>query len=1022
MKKNILKKIAAVILLSIGFQAVLPAAVYASGWPTVDALNGGINTSTNVGTHITSSQQILKTLKDYGLDTIAYTLAQKLGAKMANKLVNKANGGASGDSGQKSFIENFADYLSDSDMQQIDKFLTALTISNNPYANSLSQSIIKGTHSLSQGKSPLESFNLDKVVGANWKDFSTDANQGGWDGILALSNAANTNIGVQIIGKKELAKAKDAARTAEQLKLTATGIKPQGKCSLKWEDYKAKTLAIKEGRSTVQFAQQAQQQGALQDNGKPITDAQIRQLQTDNITAATGLAENYGGCLQEAINNPVGLVSQGVGEATSYALKQTQQVQGWGQIIAGIFVSMFGSFVQSGLSSLSGDFNSSKNKNIGGPEQLLTKNGQQVAWTKAPTNIVNMPETFPESISLTETEIDSVKDYLKLLGGDSDSNSIINKLADLDQCIPGPDYDYSNRLDTYVTMKTNRLTRKQVSGKNESKQEARADAAAQVEENIAEAKSKMELAIVDPRMNIPGAAVMKQEVDKLSTYRQKYQEKKTTLLEKQNALNILYKVQNEVTSSLSGLNTYIPGLPANLPFSNQSYLQLYQSGGDTALVTWAKKQKKIPTTIAEWNALTIVDDDGNFVDRDGAFAWAKSITGMTDSEEAALITGTAQQREQKRRDYVLAAPKTLDQKKTFVIGTAWDVWSFPERYMTDDKVALWNTINPTTGTSPASDFLAKKNDIRSEFNSMAEKISIKRTIDNAKLDYNDLQTSRDRVDDMYDDCVLMKRSIQNFSPQPGASNHAALKTYLTSIKNQFKIKEIRTAIEAGTSILSSSSTNQITGVTCDDNGDDCTVTDGNGSASGTSDYTNVQDLPVACSSDYVLAGDSYNSLTGIRTVRCEKQDDNSRHLTATLTSIPNSATPQSFVLAVADAYLPSSSTTVCVGPATCVNVSQRTKQGPNFPITAASLQPRTLPDIGQRLQQQPPRDVWGVLRQDNSKSLFCYFGIGLITYVDYPGAGINMNREKQEIRCDQASKWYVADRGDYIGYVFGDGF
>ena len=1028
MKKNILKKIATTILLSISFQAVLPAAVYATGWPTVDALNGSVNTSTSVGTHITSSQQILKTLKDYGLDTIAYTLAQKLGAKMANKLVNKANGGASGDSSQQSFITNFSDYFSDSDMQKIDKFVTDLSVSNNPFAGNLAKTIIKGAQGLSEGKSPLESFNLDKVVGADWKNFSTDATAGGWDGIFALSNVVNTNVGAELIGTRELEQAKATAAEIEKLKLLAPGTKPQGKCSLKWEDYKAKTLAIKQGRQDVQFAQAAQQQGALQDNGKPITDAQIRQLQNDNISAATGLAENYGGCLQEAINNPVSLVTQGVGEATSYALKQTQQVQGWGQIIAGIFVSMFGAFVQSGLSSLSGDFNSSKNKNIGGPEQLLTKNGQQVSYTKAPTIIVNLPESIPEAISLTETEIASLKEYLSILGGDSDTNSVMGRIQKLDACIPGPDYDYSERLDNYVTMKTSRLTRKQVAGKNEKKQEARANAAADVENAIDEAKSKIELALVDPRLNIPGAAVMKQEVNRLSNYRQKYQEKKTALLEKQSALNVLYKTENSLLVDMGDLSSYIPGLPANLPFSNQSYLKLTPAE-QTSLVNWAKKAKKIPTTIAEWNALTTVDDEGNFVDRDGAFAWAKSITGMTEAEAAALITGTAQQREQKMRDYVLATPKTVDQKKSLVISTAWDIWSFPERYMSDDKIAAWNTINPTRGTSPAADFLDKKNTIRSEYNSMAEKISIKRTVDTAKLDVTDLEESRDRVRDMLADCTLMRNTIENFRPQPGASNHAALKAALIAMKNSFKIKEIQSSL-SGISILSSTNTQTTPGITCDDDGTNCVDSSVNGGDGNNNVYTSMDDIPAACYNsvnDAEIESDEVNN--GVRTIKCAgSYDDNGNataHTEVVITDIP-ATNPTRFEMRVIDAVSPFR---VCLGrvvgtsQGVCVDATagQRTATSANYPLTI--LPPLDLSGLanGNNLQLQPPRDIWGVLQQDDRGQLFCYFSRVLADYVNYPNAGIAAKRAKQQILCSQASKWSRAEIGDYIGYVFGDG-
>ncbi len=1032
MKKNILKKIAAVTLLSIGFQAVLPAAVYASGWPTVDALNGTVNTTTATTTSLTTSQQILKTLKDYGLDTIAYTLAQKLGAKMANKLVNKANGGASGDSSQPSFIENFGSYFSDSDMQQIDKFVNDLTISDNPYANSISKSIIKSAQGLSQGKSPLESFNLDKVVGADWKNFSTDATAGGWDGILALSNTVNTNVGAEIIGKKYLIEAKEWAKDIEKVKLSVDGTKPQGKCSLKWEDYKDKTLKIKEGRENYQFASAALQQqnsfvGPPNPNEEQITKAQVKQLQTDNISAAKGLAENYGGCLEEAINNPVALVSQGVSEATSYALKQTQQVQGWGQIIAGIFVSMFGSFVQSGLSSLSGDFNSSKNKNIGGPEQLLTKNGQQVSYTRAPTIIVNLPESFPESINLTETEIDSLKGYLTLLGGDSDDNSIIGQLQKLDSCIPGPDYDYSERLDNYVTMKTSRLTRKQVAGKNEKKQESRADAAADVEYSIAEAKSKLELALVDPRLNIPGAAVMKQEVNRLTGYRQKYQEKKTALLEKQSALNILYKTENGLLVSLGDLSNYIPGLPTNLPFSYQSYQKL-TAAEKTSLVAWAKKTKGVPTTIAEWNALTTVDDQGNFVDRDGAFAWARSITGITDAEVAALITGTAQQREQKMRDYVLATPKPADydQRQRLVVGTAWDVWSFPERYMEDDKAAQWNTVNPSTGTSPTTDFLGKKNIVRSEYNSMAEKISIKRTVDNAKLDLNDLEVSRDRVRNMLADCNLIRRSIENFRPQPGAQNHTALKSALVAMKSSFKIKEIQSSL-TGISMLSSTNSPAISGITCDDDGTNCVDASASGGTTADNTYTSMDDIPAACDglADAEIVNDEVAN--GVRIIECEAafNDDGVAQIRAKVEIRDLPATnPTQFTMTLVNGF---GMLRICLGrpigssQGVCVNSSTRTATSATYPLMI--LPPLDLNGIenGNNLQLQPPRDIWETLSQDNRGQLFCYFDKVLANYVNYKGAGISANSAKQQILCSQASKWSQAELGDYIGYVFGDG-
>jgi hypothetical protein len=91
------------------------------------------------------AQRVIQIIKDYGLDTLANSLAQMAGAKLSNKIVNKSTGGASGDSSQNGFIDSFADYFANLDNQQIDKFVTDLGISNNPYASGIAKSVIKST-------------------------------------------------------------------------------------------------------------------------------------------------------------------------------------------------------------------------------------------------------------------------------------------------------------------------------------------------------------------------------------------------------------------------------------------------------------------------------------------------------------------------------------------------------------------------------------------------------------------------------------------------------------------------------------------------------------------------------------------------------------------------------------------------------------------------------------------------------------------------------------------------------------
>ena len=167
---------------------------------------------------------------------------------------------------------------------------------------------------------------------------------------------------------------------------------------------------------------------------------------------------------------------------------------------------------------------------------------------------------------------------------------------------------------------------------------------------------------------------------------------------------------------------------------------------------------------------------------------------------------------------------------------------------------------------------------------------------------------------------------------------------------------------------------------------------------------------------------------GIRTIECEgfyDGDGNAQARTKVQVTESPATNPTHFVMTVTDAISPfrvclgralGTSQGVCVEPPTT-----RTATSANYPLTI--LPPLDLNGIenGNSLQLQPPRDIWETLQQDNRGQLFCYFDWVLANYVNYKGAGINANRGKQQILCNQANKWSKADLGDYIGYVFGDG-
>jgi hypothetical protein len=747
-----------------------PLSVYAQGIPTFDV---GLNSYGQGG--------VMGTVKEYGLDTLAYTLSKLAGAKIANKVFNKANGGASGDSAQPSYIKNFNSYFSDLSNLQVDRFVTDLGLSKNPFAGPISQSIIQSVQSGARLKNSIDGFNLDQVIGSNWQDFATNADVGGWDGILALSNPANTGIGSALIAKEDLARTIQNAKDLEQLKLTSSGTKPQGKCTLDFMDYKNRTEAIMQGRDDLQFGNDAFSTGATFTNpdGTTATDQQaidqLNNLQGQNVQNAQGLAEDYGQCLGELIQNPVGTVIGGINKQLDTVSDGFSQGDEIGEILVGMLMNMVISFVQSGLSSLSADFNANRG-NVGGPEELINKNGQAIQWTSTPNTIIDLSVEFSPALTSTKKEVDDLKRYIELVSDTGNGESFASVITDLDQCTPGPDYGYKKRLDTYITKQTKRLDKRKDKG-SDSKQNRKNNALDNIDASIDSAKVYASLAFTDTTRNIPGADSMLAQVNSITKIQSDYQDVKSELAKKQVALSLLNSIKNGLQANMQYLKqSALPGIPDAVAFSNEDWNTLTAAQKTTAL-NWAKTVSKIPTTFPlttdDWNTLTAAQ-------KTTALNWAKVIQDKP--------TGTSD------KDFVLATiwvfmgiPTNTPEssiKQMFVVKTMWKVWSNPENYM----ATPWDTESDV-----AKAFLAEKNKLRTSFNNLQNDVSNTYSVTKAKKNIDQLTSIVKTAGELRDDCETL-RTIVSQNRFTGPDAHAQLKTVLVNNIARFKSDDIKNAI------------------------------------------------------------------------------------------------------------------------------------------------------------------------------------------------------------------------------------
>lgn len=800
-----------------------------------------------VSAPIGDAQRIINIIKEYGLDTLANSLAQIAGAKLSNKIVNKSTGGASGDSSQNGFIDSFADYFGNLDNQQIDKFVTDLGISKSPYAAGIAKTLIGSTQDLAGGKSALEAFDLDRVIGQDWEGFAEDASVGGWDGFLAMSNPANTKIGAALLANEEVSKNIKKAKELEQIKLQSPGTKPQGKCNKSFSDYKGdinkqreRINNIKKNKEQIaginktqnDISNQAAAQGnqaqggnsnnninnnpdILGDGPTPdLPDApedtsgdldQIKKdLKKDQVALGgdivKGLIEDYGGCLEEFINNPVGTSTSMLTSALDAGAKQLSAGDEIGEMIAGMVLGLVNSFIKGGLTALNADFKPSRSS-VGGPEQLVGVNGQTINWTQIPNTIIDLQEEFPSAMTSTRYELSLLKQYSQTVARDgSDGNDFSDRIIALDACVPGPDFRYNARLDIYKKAQLSKLERLKNKGKDDNKKWRQA-VYDDINTSVDYAKTEMEMMTQRPEMNIPGASVMQSQISVLKKVRNTFQQNQKDIVSKQLTINILSQIESILKSSVRGLNAADPtiAVPVDIAFTDHNWEMLSRAQQDT-FVVWAKKLYKMPTKTplfgSEWDTLTVAD-------KKIVVDWAKQMQGLdaipTGTTEKDLVLGSAwlvAGVDPQNIDTTETCDESCTVRKNVALGAIWSLWVNPERYIT-------NLTEWTSGNTTYDRFIKDKSSALTLYNSIKNDISIPYTIQKIEVALKEVTSSIDQLNKLTADCKKMKDIIQqNSGLENDPNGHTKMLDILKARKTEFASSEVRDAITNYTSILS----------------------------------------------------------------------------------------------------------------------------------------------------------------------------------------------------------------------------
>jgi hypothetical protein len=777
MKKIFITTIAAPILI---VSLLAPMFAFA-GSPTIDGTVAGTTAATTATGSTTTANVILKTLKDYGLDQIAYMLAQKLGQKMASAAINKATGGASKDS-DPNFVRDFGSILSNIEKQQRDLFTTKLLLNTNPYARNIAKEMIQN------GADPLSNFTLGSVVGAagDWQAVGNDLSLAGKNSLLFYSQLGlpqNTPTGARLLADNALSKQTQQKKETEALKITSSGFLPQAKCNAKISDYKKNVQSIvqNEQQNAANGTQIQQNNNLIHTNDQiangnyvpdsavdpndpvvtetttPQTNSQLQsqntQLQNqsnansfDTAGNIKGLTEDTAGCIEEMISNPIAATQTITTEAGKFGMDMTKNIQGWGQIVAGIFVSLFNGFVNKGLSTLKADYGQVKKSNVGGPEQIAASNVNGVTnFANVPVNIVDLRSDFDQSLKTTEENIETVKKVQDTL------LQFPARLAVLDIMLPGPDFiGLNSRLDKYYDHQTAWLQKRSIAGSDHDRNDYDEHIVSLLDREMDISRAEMTRDMNDDTKNIPGAGAIRIAINTFQSRKQALQAANDTLDTSSNALAELRQISVGLKKNIDWLKTNNPTDFGSLP--------------------------TIVFTEGEWGSMT----GGQ---KDASYAWAVAHSDITPAIESTGGDVTVEP---------LPANPTDNQRRDLVIKVSWNLWENPELFATD---ANW----PET---LKAGFLAEKNDVRAKFSSIRDIIPSDWEIAKNEQNYESYTADIAHIDDLISDNNKMRELIWGtganengwFTQNPG-KGPADLLVYMIQNKDTlFKSDDIKNAL------------------------------------------------------------------------------------------------------------------------------------------------------------------------------------------------------------------------------------
>ncbi len=369
---------------------------------TAGAGSGWANLGTNIAKFVEgipgTSSEVLQQVGKFALDVVGKAVATSILQTMATEVINWAG---SGFEGNPFAVENQGSHMYDIKSDEIVRLYNEVSGNTNfggftsaPAFESLmgvvNNELTPFTQKIKPTIEPLEKI-----------DFKNDFTKGGWNTYIKQASLQNNPIGVGILTREELTKrVQQRQHTEEQKLLQGAGIQAATKCV-----------------------------------GGFVSDVD------------TGF--EY--CKQEVVSTAGKLVGDQIGKAIGSSMDQSTQASAsgdLGSIVSSMLSGLLTDLIYKGLGSIGGNSNPQPVDPFASLAALQGSDPNFQTSSNSKYNareIVDINKELNTALELTEKDAE-----LNLLAGiNTLSGSILTQTIALDQCIPGPQLGYEDRLQRY---------------------------------------------------------------------------------------------------------------------------------------------------------------------------------------------------------------------------------------------------------------------------------------------------------------------------------------------------------------------------------------------------------------------------------------------------------------------------------------------------------------------------------------------------------------------------------------------